>query len=174
LLHCLRAPLRIAPQPLLRSVRRIMRFVYRRFLSCLLLATFASGSILGEGLHLLESHGTGRVHHCHHHGHCMVVCTKHRHHHHDADVDDHTKEIASNSRPAARAATCGFSLNKLIVDSHACGICAYLLQAVSQTADTSAPFNWQPLVGVGPTSVDLIFSQTALGSQAPRGPPFVA
>jgi hypothetical protein len=151
-----------------------MRFVYRRFLSCLLLATFASGSILGEGLHLLESHGAGRVHHCHHHGHCMVVCTKHGHHHHHSDVDDHTNEIASAARPATTPATPGFSVNKLTVDSHACGICAYLLQAVSQTTDISVPSTWHPLLGVGPNSVELIFSQTALGSQAPRGPPFAA
>jgi hypothetical protein len=48
------------------------------------------------------------------------------------------------------------------------------VQAVSQTAEVSMPFSWQPLFGARPTSIELIFSQTALGSQAPRGPPFDA
>jgi hypothetical protein len=48
------------------------------------------------------------------------------------------------------------------------------VQAVSQTAEVSMPFRCQPVFGARPTSIELIFSQTALGSQAPRGPPLAA
>jgi len=172
LLHWYGSLLRITPRSAIPLGARIMRLMCRRVLSCLLLATFASGSILGEGLHLLEGQTGRRHHHLHHRGHWIVASAEHERRHLGV-TGDHVNQIAKSDRQRATSSTLAFAANNLVFDSQTCCICAFLLQAASPTADSSMQFDSQPLAFAGLTPLRL-YSPTEFGSQAPRGPPPVA
>jgi hypothetical protein len=131
-----------------------MRPTRHRFLSYVLLATYAGISLLGEGLHeLLPEEG-------HHHGLCFVTRSSH------AGVDDCDAGLASSrpGEPAVEADNCNS-------DSHVCEICAFLYQAISQPAEVAAPIDWQPLVVAAQANSRPSYFSTSLGPQAARGPP---
>jgi hypothetical protein len=151
-----------------------MRFMYRRALAYILLATFASGSILGEGLHLLAGKPGRRHHHCHHRGHWILASASHSRHGRHGDANGAANPIATSGREAATAATAGFGPNNLVFESDVCAICNYLLQAASRPADVSVPFDWQPLVFDGLSPAQLVYTPTMLSCRAPRGPPLAA
>src|SRR5437762_10274056 len=107
-----------------------MRSRPRRFLSFVLLATYASIAILGEGLHELMPHAG----HHHHDGLFIVHRASHGPEHADRDagyqgISAGPVLIASDSD----------------LDSHVCEICAFLFQAVSQPVEVAAPIDWRPL-----------------------------
>jgi hypothetical protein len=146
-----------------------MRLKYRRFLSCLLLATYAGISILGDGLHWL-AHESG-----HHHGLVVVTCRDHccAHAEHGADCHDHGSSHCSGEGCGVPSTEPVVTANDGDADSHVCGICAFLFQAVSQPAEVAATIDWQPLVVVAVSVPQLIYSPTSLGPHAPRGPPLL-
>jgi hypothetical protein len=120
----------------------------RRSLSYVLLATYASFSFLGEGLHLF-------VPHCgHHHG--VFVCTLDDELH--ADRDSHTvNEVAAVADP--------------VCESHLCEVCAFLSQLHSPPAPVTAAIDWQPICVDLELSPPSHYSSAALSPHAPRGPP---
>jgi hypothetical protein len=136
-----------------------MRPKHRQFLSYVLVATYASISLLGDGLHLLLPAGE----HQHHHG---LYVVSHR-------CDDSL--YASHVHEAI---CCGsseyteFTASDCNADSHICEVCAFLYQAISQPAEVAAPINWQPLV-VAHADPQPLYSWTSLGAHAPRGPPLL-
>jgi hypothetical protein len=137
-----------------------MRPKHRQFLSYVLLATYASISLLGDGLHSLLPAGE----HQHHHG--LYVVT------HSCDDSLHASHCHD-------AVCCGssedaeFTASRCDADSHICEVCAFLYQAISQPAEIAAPIHWQRLVVVAHADPRPIYSQTSLGAQAPRGPPLL-
>jgi hypothetical protein len=137
-----------------------MRLNRRYFLSCVLLATYVSIALLGEGLHSLLPTGE----HHHHHGLFVVShsCDNARHigHVHDAVCCRSSENVE-------------FTASDCDADSHICEVCAFLYQAISQPAEVAAPIDWQPLVVVANADPQPIYSQTSLGAQAPRGPPLL-
>jgi hypothetical protein len=152
---------------------RVMRLQYRRFLSYVLLAVFAGISLLGEGLHLLTTEA-GRHHH--HHGHFIVAHARHglRHKDHNFGSGGHASTFADGAGRKSSSASAVLILGENDVDSHVCGICEYLSQAVSQPIEVAGPIDWQPLVTAVPNLLQRICTPTSLGPQAPRGPPFTA
>ena len=134
-----------------------MRPKHRQFLSCVLLATYASISLLGDGLHSLLPEGEH-----HHHGLYVVshCCSDTQ-----LAVHDHDAVPRGNSERTELTAT------DCDTDSHLCEICAFLYQAISQPAEVAAPIEWQPLIVVAHAKPQAIYSPTSLGPQAARGPP---
>jgi hypothetical protein len=137
-----------------------MRPKHCQFLSYVLLATYASISILGDGLHSLLPAGEHR-------------------HHHGLDVVTHNCDDSLHAGQVHDAVCCGssenveFTASDCDADSHICGVCAFLYQAISQPAEVAAPIDWQPLVVAANADPQPIYSQTSLGAQAPRGPPLL-
>ncbi len=137
-----------------------MRLKSRRLLSCILLATYAGISILGDGLHALMPEAG----HHHHHGLCIVV----------------THESGNSDRDAALGGNAGQSSEPVVtasdgdIESHICQVCQFLFQSVSQRTDVVAPIDWQPIVVVAVSLALPIYSPASLGPQAPRGPPLLA
>jgi hypothetical protein len=129
-----------------------MRQKYRRFLSCLLLATYASISLIGDGLHSL------------------LPDSDHHHHHHGIYVVDHICDDACHG-DHDRSECAGLTASDEDADSHLCEICSYLFQAISQPAGVAPPIDWQPMVVVVHAKPQPIYSLASLGPQAPRGPP---
>jgi hypothetical protein len=132
----------------------------RHLLTYLLLATYASIALLGEGLHeLMPESG-----HQHHHGLAIVNCAGDHccdHEEHAAHGDDHdtTSGLAS------------LTVNSH-ADSHLCEICQFLFQAISEPASVAPPIDWQPLVVANPPQrQQLLHLPISLGPHAPRGPP---
>jgi hypothetical protein len=136
-----------------------MRLPHRQFLRYVLLATYASISLLGDGLHLLLPEGD---HQHHHHGIYVVSHSCHDEQHADHDHDNDPCDCAEDA-PLA--------ISESDADSHVCEICSFLLDAVSQLAEVSGPIDWQPLIVVAHANPQPIYSLTYLGPQAPRGPP---
>jgi hypothetical protein len=136
-----------------------MRPKHRQYLSYVLLATYASISILGDGLHSL------------------LPADEHHHHHHGLYVISHSygdAEQAAHGHDAVSGAGSGYaelSASKCDADSHLCEICAFLYEAISQPAEIAAPIDWQPLVVVAHAEPQPVYSLTALGCPAARGPP---
>ena len=128
-----------------------MRLNYRRFLSYLLLATYAGISILGDGLHELMPEAG----HHHHHGLDIVNCASHA----DAGTASTGEVLTVGDNDA---------------DSHVCEICKFLFEAVGQPAEVAATIDWQPFVAAAPSLLQSIYTPTSLGPQAPRGPPLLA
>src|SRR3954447_12685335 len=120
-----------------------MRVNDRQIASYLLLATCAGVSMLGEGLHLLEPGLTH--HHSHHHARYIVLHSHHRsaHKHDNAGHDPHTDAhaFAQSSTSSVIELTRGDDE----AASHVCGICAFLFEGVSVSADVRAASRWQPL-----------------------------
>src|SRR3954465_15313608 len=150
-----------------------MHLKCRPALGYFLLATFASISLLGEGLHFL-THETGQHHHHHHrHGLGIITSVAHQvsHDHRDFYLASHTR--ASANCVGCRKTTAGSLLfvTNNDVESHSCKICEYLFQAVSQQIEVAAPIEWQSLFVAYPSLRPLNFSRTTLGPQAARGPP---
>jgi hypothetical protein len=137
-----------------------MRLKHRQFLSYVLLATYASISLLGDGLHSLLPAGE----HQHHHG-LFVVS-------HSCDDSLHAGHVRE-------ALSCGsseyaeFTASDCDADSHICEVCEFLYQAISQPAEVAAPIDWQPLVVVVQADPRPLYSQASLGAHAPRGPPLL-
>src|SRR3954447_12706835 len=126
----------------MRSV--FMRLQYRRSLSFFLLATFAGISLLGEGLHWLTPDTELHVPHHHHHGVCIVM--------HGATDDDHDVQLVDSAQTSLCGAECRSSSKRLLgiasvggFDAHVCKICEFLVQAISQSIELAAPFEWHPL-----------------------------
>ena len=139
-----------------------MRPTRHRFLSYVLLATYAGITLLGEGLHdLLPEQG-------HHHGLCFVT-----HAAHDSDADDHDAccHDHASTLASARPVEPAIAADDCDSDSHVCEICAFLYQAIGQPAEVAAPTDWQPLIAVAHANPQPTYSATSLGPQAPRGPP---
>jgi hypothetical protein len=133
-----------------------MRPQHRQFLSYVVLATYASISLLGDGLHSLLPDGY------HHHRLYVVSHSSDDLRHADPDHD----EIACcNSEYAAVTAV------ELDAESHLCEICEFLAYAISQPAEVAAPIDSHPLIVVAHADPQPIYSLTSLGPQAPRGPP---
>jgi hypothetical protein len=138
-----------------------MRPQHRYFLSYVLLATYASISLLGDGLHSLLPAGD---HHHHHHGLYVVS-------HSSGDA-----EHAGHSHDAAARTSSGYAdltASNCDADSHLCEICAFLYEAISQPAEVAAPIDWQPLVVVVHADPQPVYSLTSLGCPAARGPPLL-
>jgi hypothetical protein len=135
-----------------------MRLKHRQILSYLLLATYASIAVLGDGLHWL-AHETG-----HHHGEFLVTSTSHGLGH------EHSLPLATGALPTGRV----LSATDADVDSHVCGICTFLFQALSQPAEVAATIDWQPVVVATIFQQQPIYSPTSVGPHAPRGPPLLA
>jgi hypothetical protein len=134
-----------------------MRSKHCQFLSYVLLVTYASISLIGDGLHSLLPAGEH-----HHHGLYVVshCCSDTQRAVHDRDAVPR----GSSERTELTAADCD-------TDSHLCKICAFLYQAISQPAEVAASIDWQPLVVVAHSNPQPIYSPTSLGPQAARGPP---
>ena len=137
-----------------------MRYNSRRFLSVVLLATYAGMSILGEGLHELMPEAG----HQHHHGLYVVVFHESGH---STDAAYFAGNAANDSGPAVTA-------NDGDVESHICEICQFLFQSISQPAEVAAPIDWQPVAVAANNLPQPIYAPTSLGPQAPRGPPLAA
>jgi hypothetical protein len=135
-----------------------MRLRRRHLLKYVLLATYASIAILGDGLHSLLPEA------CHHDlgGRCIVV------HHHESRCGD--EALANGFVPDERSVTA----NACDADSHICEICAFLVHAVSQTLKVAAPIESQPVVAAAATESQPFYASTSLGPQAARGPPLLA
>jgi hypothetical protein len=131
-----------------------MRPTRHRFLSWLLLATYAGIALLGEGLHALVPEGK----HHHHHGLYVVTCHSEAGHNHVAAV------VGDSTHASLTAADCD-------ADSHLCEICVFLYEAVSPPAEVAAPIESQPLVVVAHSEPEAVYSSAVLGPQAARGPP---
>jgi hypothetical protein len=131
-----------------------MRPKHHQFLSYVLLATYASISLLGDGLHSLLPAGE------HHHHHGLYVVSD--------CCDAEYVHIAARSCSSEYAE---LTAGKCDTDSHLCEICVFLYQAISQPAEVAAPIDWQPLVVVAHAKQQPIYSPTSLGPQAARGPP---
>jgi hypothetical protein len=131
-----------------------MRPKHHQFLSYVLLVTYASISLLGDGLHSLLPEGE------HHHHHGLYVVS----HYCDAGHVHIAAPSSSSEYAELTAADCD-------TDSHLCEICAFLYQAISQPAEVAAPIDWQPLIVVAHAKPQAIYSPTSLGPQAARGPP---
>src|SRR4029079_14779879 len=137
-----------------------MRPQHRQFLSYALLAIYAGISILGDGLHSL------------------LPGDEHQHHHHGLYVVSHRSSEAEHAGHGHDAAACtGSGYADLTEgecsDSHLCEICAFLYEAISQPAEIAAPIDWQPLVLVVHAELQPVYSLTALGCPAARGPPLL-
>lgn len=136
-----------------------MRPKHRQFLSYVLLATYAGISILGDGLHSL------------------LPADEHHHHHHGLYVVSHScgdAEHADHRHDAVSGASSGYAevtASECDADSHLCEICVFLYEAISQPAEVAAPIDWQPLVVVAHADPQPVYSLTALGCPAARGPP---
>jgi hypothetical protein len=151
-----------------------MRLQCRRSLSYFLLATFASISLLGEGLHVL----TLEVEHHHHHHRGLCVVTHARH---DLRIDDQKVDFGVDARLFANGAERGATSADAVLtaddgedDSHVCKICAFLAQVLSQPVEFAAPLDWKPFVAAAQSRQQLTCTTTSLGPQAPRGPPLLA
>jgi hypothetical protein len=134
-----------------------MRPKHSKFLSYVLLATYAGISLLGDGLHSLLPEGE-------HHHHGLYVVS-----HRGSDTQRAVRDCdavpgGSSGHAELTAADCD-------TDAHLCEICAFLYQAISQPAEVAAPVDWQPLVVVACAKPQAIYLPIALGSQAARGPP---
>ena len=138
-----------------------MRPQHRQFLSYVLLATYASISLLGDGLHSL------------------LPADEHHHHHHGLYVVSHscadTEHLGHghNATPCTGSGYAGLTASDCDADSHLCEICAFLYEAISQPAEIAAPIDWQPLVVVAHAEPQPVYSLTALGCPAARGPPLL-
>ena len=131
-----------------------MRPKHRQFLSYVLLATYASISNLGDGLHSL------------------LPADEHQHHHHGLYVVSH----AGHDHDASARISSGYAdltASDRAADSHLCEICAFLYEAISQPAEVAAPIDWQPLVVVAHADPQPVYSLTSLGCPAARGPPLL-
>jgi hypothetical protein len=135
-----------------------MRSKHRQFLSYVQLATYASISLIGDGLHGLLPDG--------------------HHHHHGLYVVDHSCNDRQHSDYAQGEVACcgsefaGLTAVDLDAESHLCEICVFLIHAISQPAEVAATIDWQPLVVVAQADPQPVYSLTSLGPQAARGPPF--
>src|SRR4051812_37371681 len=107
-----------------------MRSQLRQVLSYLLLATYASISLLGDGLHGLLPDG----HHHHHHRLYVVSHSGDDSRHAD---HDHDEIVCCNSEFAAITAV------KSDAESHLCEICEFLAYAISQSVEVAAPIDSQ-------------------------------
>ena len=145
-------PTRAAP------ARPAMHSNLRKLLTCILLATYASISLLGEGLHSLMPEAG----HQHHHGLYVVTVNGERPHH-----DDHHAS-RSGVHAAVAVSSCGGD-----AESHICEICQFLFQSISQPVEMAAPIDWQPLVDAAVSLPEPIYSPASVGPQAPRGPPLL-
>jgi hypothetical protein len=146
---------------------------YRRFLSAVLLAIFASISILGDGLHLLTPEGAQHRHH--YHGVYLVAHSRHASGHRNHVVErGHvlTTAVVAARKPAPLNEIAFANSND--VDWHVCTICAFLDEAVSARVEVSAPFELQPLVVALVTLPQHVTTANVLGPQAARGPPFLS
>jgi hypothetical protein len=137
-----------------------MRSTVRKLLTCSLLATYVSVSVLGQGLHLLAPDNG------HHHGLQVVTCATHGHcdggaccHHHSDNDQGHA--LAGQSVTSSGGAH----------DSHNCEICEFLFQAVGQPPQIADVPDLHPLVAVAASSHHEIYSSAILGLHAARGPP---
>jgi hypothetical protein len=153
-----------------------MRVTLHKLLSCTILAAYASVMIIGEGLHSLApghdhhhglnvvthtSHSHGHAHHdhcCKHHSHGGGCHDHHHGHSHDRDND----QVPTGP---VFAATDGES------HSHACDICAFLYQAVSQPPQVATTPDLHPRVADLPCVITERYSSAVLGLHAARGPP---
>lgn len=143
-----------------------MRPSQHKLLTCLLLATYAGISVLGQGLHWLAADDA------HHHDLAAVGCVAHCHAHdracvcHDHDACDLTA-AQQEKTPVDQA----ISASNSIADSHDCEICEFLLTAISQPPQLAAPVVSQPLVATVPPALEQIYTPTTLSPHAARGPP---
>jgi hypothetical protein len=65
------------------------------------------------------------------------------------------------------------TLSNKKLDSHACGICAFLFQANSQPIEVASALQWHPLVVAGCDHLRPIHLPIYFGLHAPRGPPIL-
>jgi hypothetical protein len=124
-----------------------MRSTLLKLLTCSLLATYASISFLGQGLHsLVPDDG-------HHHGASVVISSAHSD---DQDTHDNRTHVVATTSD---------------VDAHDCPICEFLAHAVSQPPQISTPFELQVLVAELTCPAQAFYSPISVGLHAPRGPP---
>ncbi len=150
-----------------------MRLKYRRFLCFVLLASYAGHSLLGEGLHWLTPEA-GRHCHCHHHRSTFAAKTLGRcslANHQNCHTHRHAPTSGANSITNVASESPVLVNGDDRIDPLACKICAFLYQALGQTAEISAPLEWQPCVSSTGVLRHHIRSLASLGPQAPRGPP---
>lgn len=137
-----------------------MRPKHRQFLSYFLMATYASISLLGDGLHLLLPEG-GQ----HHHHHGIHIAG---HSCHDSQQDDHHHGDTCCSDCAHDV---GPAISDAGADGHLCEICSFIVHAVAQPVEEVATIDWRPLIVQSQPETQAIYSCVSLGPQAPRGPP---
>ena len=143
-----------------------MRSTFHKLLTVSLLATYASISLLGEGLHWFLPDD------CQHHGLNVVTCSTHDHAH-SADCciyhlhDARGRHTDHDHEPAGSVITaCGCDTH-----SHPCEICEFLFHAVSQPPQVATAPDVRPLVADVPCYESAHYSPTALGIHVARGPP---
>lgn len=143
-----------------------MRPSQRKLLTCLLLATYAGISVLGQGLHWLSADDA------HHHDFAAVGCAAHCHAHNHACVcHDHDSSALADTEHEKTPVDQAVSASNAIADSHVCEICEFLLTAVSQPPQLAAPPVSQPLVATVPPPLERVYSSLARSTHTPRGPP---
>ena len=143
-----------------------MRSQYRKILTCSLLATYAGISLLGQGLHLLTPHDG------HHHGFEVVHCTTHGHAHeaHCCAGEEHSRDGHHGDHDQSAAGRFVVA-DGSISDSHACEICEFLFQAVSQPPQIAATPDLHILVADVSCPHKSLYSLTIVGLHSARGPP---
>jgi hypothetical protein len=132
-----------------------MRFGLGKLLTCALLATYASISLLGEGLHELVPHN-------HHHAHHVVQCVA-------ADEYGHCGCCHHDEHKKAQERT--VTSGGCVSDSHSCEICEFLFQAVSEPPSIVATPDFHPVVVDLPCITHSLHTATVVGLHAARGPP---
>jgi hypothetical protein len=124
-----------------------MRFSAGKLLTSLLLALYGSVSLLGYGLHEIAG-----VHH-HDHG-VPAVAAQVGHHHHHGPCSHH-------HGPAGGSLT----------HAHDCEICVFLDQVRSEVPQLATAEFTEQLIADAVVAAPRVFSETAIGLHAPRGPP---
>jgi hypothetical protein len=135
-----------------------MRSGLGKLLTCALLATYASISLIGEGLHALVPHN-------HHHAHHVVRCVAADEHGHCGCCHHH--EHKESQKQTVASGGC-------VADSHACEICEFLFHAVSEPPQIAATPDLHPLVADQPCMTQGLYSATLILLHAARGPPQLA
>jgi len=142
-----------------------MRSILHKLLTCSLLATYLGIAVLGQGLHELAPG------HDHHHGLQVVECIGHSHadghccSHHEHHASEHHEDHDHVPAGPVVAATGGCA------HSHACDICEFLVQSVSQPPQIAVVPDLHPPVALAATPHIELFAQAILGLHAARGPP---
>ena len=128
---------------------------FRKILASALLATYASISLLGQGLHLLTPDDG------HHHDHAAVALSHPSHAHAHGSCGDHHEYPQAGQGGSA----------DLVAGDHDCEICEFLAQAKSAAPQITAPLDLQAVVADLQAHTPAFHSPLIIGLPAARGPP---